>query len=202
MANGAILGQNYGYSTIPPKQEYVPTAAGWFRVAQATVTYDAYGPSALVSVQNIYSSGGQESLKALVTFSKFYPNIVILQDAVYTLQFFTQMRLNYNSSTNQIFLDVYYAPSNYNRTSVQLVNFPNYTCNVESLTIQAVDASPSGETTVLTTNVSGIFPVEIGGTGVSSVGGTDYTTTRFRGSQLVDSDTNPTINGTINWTYE
>lgn len=40
-----------------------------------------------------------------------------------------------------------------------------------------------------------------GGTGVTAVGGTDYTTVRFRGSGLRSTDTNPTANGTINWTY-
>ena len=49
--------------------------------------------------------------------------------------------------------------------------------------------------------VSGTLPVVRGGTGVTSVGGTDYTTVRFRGSGLRSSDTNPTTNGTINWTY-
>lgn len=49
---------------------------------------------------------------------------------------------------------------------------------------------------------SGTLPVTRGGTGVTGVGGTDYTTTRFRGSQLRSAETNPTVNGTINWTYE
>lgn len=49
--------------------------------------------------------------------------------------------------------------------------------------------------------VSGTLPVVRGGTGVTSVGGTDYTTVRFRGSGLRSSDTNPTTDGTINWTY-
>ena len=49
---------------------------------------------------------------------------------------------------------------------------------------------------------SGTLPVARGGTGVTAVGGTDYTTTRFRGSQLRNADTNPTTNGTINWTYK
>lgn len=48
---------------------------------------------------------------------------------------------------------------------------------------------------------SGIFGTIRGGTGVTSVGGTDYTTVRFRGSALRPSDTNPTTNGTIIWTY-
>lgn len=34
------------------------------------------------------------------------------------------------------------------------------------------------------------------------ISGTDYTTVRLRGSGLRNADTNPTANGTINWTYE
>lgn len=49
---------------------------------------------------------------------------------------------------------------------------------------------------------SGTLPISRGGTGKTSVGGTDYTTVRFRGSGLRNADTNPTDNGTINWTYE
>ena len=48
---------------------------------------------------------------------------------------------------------------------------------------------------------SGTLPISRGGTGRTSVGGTDYTTVRFRGSGLRNADTNPTDNGTINWTY-
>ena len=48
---------------------------------------------------------------------------------------------------------------------------------------------------------SGTLAIARGGTGVTAVGGTDYTTVRFRGSGLRSSDTNPTTNGTINWTY-
>ena len=33
------------------------------------------------------------------------------------------------------------------------------------------------------------------------IGGLDYTTVRLRGSGLRNADTNPTANGTINWTY-
>lgn len=48
---------------------------------------------------------------------------------------------------------------------------------------------------------SGTLAIARGGTGVTGVGGTDYTTVRFRGSGLRSSDTNPGENGTINWTY-
>lgn len=46
------------------------------------------------------------------------------------------------------------------------------------------------------------IPVEKGGTGQTSIVDTTYTTVRYRGSALVSSETNPTQNGTINWTYE
>ena len=54
----------------------------------------------------------------------------------------------------------------------------------------------------LAENMTVPISIQNGGTGVSSVGGTDYTTTRFRGSQLRSADTSPTINGTICWQYE
>lgn len=46
------------------------------------------------------------------------------------------------------------------------------------------------------------IPVEKGGTGYTSIVDTTYTTVRYRGSALRSSETNPTQNGTINWTYE
>lgn len=48
---------------------------------------------------------------------------------------------------------------------------------------------------------SGVFPVARGGTGVTGVGGTDYASVRFRGFGLRNSDSNPAVNGTVNWTY-
>lgn len=68
--------------------------------------------------------------------------------------------------------------------------------NLGSTTAANFDGSAN-----ITPGVTGTLPVARGGTGVTSVGGTDYTTTRFRGSQLRSADTNPTTNGTINWTY-
>ena len=40
-----------------------------------------------------------------------------------------------------------------------------------------------------------------GGTGVTTLADTTYTTARYRGSALYSSDTAPTVNGVINWTY-
>lgn len=60
-----------------------------------------------------------------------------------------------------------------------------------------VNGNFSGKAAGLTNTL----PVANGGTGKTSVGGTDYTTVRFRGSGLRNADTNPTDNGTINWTY-
>lgn len=50
--------------------------------------------------------------------------------------------------------------------------------------------------------VSGILPIERGGTGQSSLSDTIYTTARYRASSLHPSDKVPTINGTISWVYE
>lgn len=60
-----------------------------------------------------------------------------------------------------------------------------------------VNGNFSGKAAGLTNTL----PVANGGTGKTSVGGTDYTTVRYRGSGLRTADTNPTDNGTINWTY-
>lgn len=49
---------------------------------------------------------------------------------------------------------------------------------------------------------SGIFPVTRGGTGYSSIADATYTTARYRASSLHSTETNPTTNGTICWTYE
>lgn len=44
--------------------------------------------------------------------------------------------------------------------------------------------------------------IEYGGTGQTSITDTIYTTARYRASSLHSSETTPTINGTITWTYE
>ena len=49
---------------------------------------------------------------------------------------------------------------------------------------------------------TGTLPVTRGGTGYTSLPGTNYTTCRYRGSSLHSSTTNPSSNGTICWTYE
>lgn len=65
----------------------------------------------------------------------------------------------------------------------------------------AIGAATTSHSHSATNITSGTLAIDRGGTGVTAVGGTDYTTVRFRGSGLRSSDTNPTTNGTINWTY-
>lgn len=48
----------------------------------------------------------------------------------------------------------------------------------------------------------GILSIDKGGTGYSSIADTTYTRARYRASSLHSSETNPTTNGTICWTYE
>lgn len=49
---------------------------------------------------------------------------------------------------------------------------------------------------------SGVLGVELGGTGYSSITDTTYTTARYRASSLHSTETTPTDNGVICWTYE
>lgn len=51
-------------------------------------------------------------------------------------------------------------------------------------------------------SIYGTVPVEKGGTGQDSIADTEYTTARYRASALVSAETDPTVNGVINWTYE
>ena len=48
----------------------------------------------------------------------------------------------------------------------------------------------------------GTIGVAYGGTGYTSIEDTTYTTARYRASALYSSETTPTTNGVINWTYE
>ena len=47
-----------------------------------------------------------------------------------------------------------------------------------------------------------IVPIEKGGTGQTSIADTTYTTARYRASSLHSTETTPTTNGVIAWTYE
>lgn len=76
------------------------------------------------------------------------------------------------------------------------------TANPHNVTAAQVGAAASVHYHAASDITSGTLSITRGGTGVTSIGGTDYTTTRFRGSQLRSADTTPTTNGTINWTYE
>lgn len=51
-------------------------------------------------------------------------------------------------------------------------------------------------------NATGVLPVKSGGTGYSSITDTVYTAPRYRASSLHSSETTPTTNGVICWTYE
>ena len=50
--------------------------------------------------------------------------------------------------------------------------------------------------------IYGTVPVENGGTGYASITDTTYTTARYRASSLHSSETTPSSNGVITWTYE
>jgi hypothetical protein len=52
------------------------------------------------------------------------------------------------------------------------------------------------------TDLSGTLAVGKGGTGKTSYADTKYTSVRYRGTALYNTDTDPTTNGVINWTYK
>ena len=47
-----------------------------------------------------------------------------------------------------------------------------------------------------------VVSVANGGTGRTTIADTEYAVIKYRGSALVNTETNPTENGTICWTYE
>lgn len=47
-----------------------------------------------------------------------------------------------------------------------------------------------------------VVQIANGGTGRTTIADTEYTVIKYRGSALVSSETDPTENGTICWTYE
>lgn len=49
---------------------------------------------------------------------------------------------------------------------------------------------------------SGVLAIANGGTGYSSITDSSYSTARYRASALFASETAPTVNGVIHWTYE
>lgn len=59
------------------------------------------------------------------------------------------------------------------------------------------------DTDAVVDDMSGsVLSVENGGTGHDSIEDTTYTVARYRASALVNTETTPTKNGVINWTYE
>lgn len=81
---------------------------------------------------------------------------------------------------------------------------PEVTTNDNGKVLQVVDGvyelapnSPSASDIA-----RGILGVEYGGTGQNSIVDTTYTTARYRASALVTNETDPTVNGVINWMYE
>ena len=47
-----------------------------------------------------------------------------------------------------------------------------------------------------------VLEVNRGGTGYNTIADTTYSTARYRASSLHSSETTPTTNGVIAWTYE
>lgn len=86
-----------------------------------------------------------------------------------------------------------------NATATELSYCEGLTGNIQT---QLDGKSEDDHTHPASDIVSGTLAVEVGGTGYSSIADTTYTTIRYRGSSLNSTETNPTVNGAISWTYE
>ena len=83
-------------------------------------------------------------------------------------------------------------------TAIKLITARPFLVNLSNTTTGYFD----GGQDMSNIGVTSTLAVWNGGTGYSSIADTTYTTARYRASALVSAETNPSINGVINWTYE
>ena len=112
-----------------------------------------------------------------------------------------QGKYNVNDSTNTYAHIVGGGTSNSNRKNIHTLDWNGNA--VFSGDVTATDSN--GNTVSLlnsTINSDTIVSVSNGGTGYNTITDTTYTTARYRASSLNSSETTPTENGVIAWTYE
>ena len=112
------------------------------------------------------------------------------------------MSNNYNTtlqSNNSDLQDILEAVNNLPAVSVESVNGQTGTV---VLTADDVGAAATSHNHAASNITSGTLSVARGGTGYSSTTDTTYTTARYRASSLNASETTPSANGVICWTYE
>lgn len=88
-------------------------------------------------------------------------------------------------------------------TSTATAATPNSVKSAYDLANQAKTAATNAQTTADgKADVNHIQSIDKGGTGYTSITDTTYTTARYRASSLHSTETNPSVNGVIAWTYE
>lgn len=87
---------------------------GWYRI------YSGIFKSAIINVNNIFSSVGPSDIYALVNFDRYAPRIVILSSSFREKEnniekiTFSKFRLTFDNSKQLLFLDVYYSVNSNN----------------------------------------------------------------------------------------
>ena len=118
----------------------------------------------------------------------------VIQDGIVEIGVYDETSENINT----IFESVFEGMSN---IQSQINSKPSINDNSTSLTT-TYSSNKINELLNSTINSDTIVSVSNGGTGYNTITDTTYTTARYRASSLNSSETTPTTNGVIAWTYE
>lgn len=110
-------------------------------------------------------------------------------------------RTNTKAITNDegVNLDTILDQVAYSSELIEQINIVNE--NIPT-TPEEVGAAPATHNHAAGDITSGTLSITRGGTGYTSITDTTYTTARYRASSLHNTETTPTTNGVIAWTYE
>ena len=197
-----ILGCYYNNGYIPFFYRFNPHNSSWINVGE--LPYEFYGGGVTVCNDNMYIIGGGDSYNK--TNSK---NFFSCSKSSY-LDLSSGEIVSLNIGNNQtVSLK---APID----DAIITETTTYSSSkIEELLedIDVIDDAITTETTTYSSskieelldekiNIDTILDVERGGTGYSTIADTTYSTVRYRASSLHSSETTPTTNGVIAWTYE
>ena len=154
------------------------SSAGWYRILR-TVGNESY----LIQLGHGYNAHGPEDMLFKVCVDRYCPSIVVLSNSIYKdSKFYTKIRITYDDRYS--YVDFYYANNGANAVESTIWAFDKNWAGVraEPLLLSKVDDTPSGETILLTQDVSvissgnvltvgadNILPLSKGGTGSNNV---------------------------------